>query len=182
MVLLGDQRGPSPGDRTTISQERRYSLRRAGLFMLAKRYCRGHALSSFLDDSTELMPGQAQLGTSAISLDRELVVNPSFRYEPRGEPPPEIRHRPPPMDGLLRGFPLAWTEAPGPGMWTPRWVRGDWLQILESLRPGQPAPGTLAPNVRHTLAMANVLVAPDHERSQRERWQTTYRDAGAQFR
>src|SRR5262245_55061230 len=99
MVLLGEPSGPAPrGDEATISEEKRLSFRRAGLFILAKRDCRGHALSCFLDDSKELMPGRARPGTSATSLDGELVVNSSFRYEPRGEPPPEIRHRPPPMD------------------------------------------------------------------------------------
>src|SRR5262245_20057799 len=183
MVLLDDQGGPAPhGDETTISQARRQHLRGAGLFILAKRYCRGHALSCFLDDSTELTPGQARLETSAPALDGDLVVNSSFRYEPRGEPPPDIRHRPPPMDGLLRGFTLGWIEGTGRGIWAPLGARGDWPQIRESLRPGQPAPGILPPHVRDTLAMANVLVAPGHEQSQRELWKTIYRDAGTRFR
>jgi len=37
--------------------------------MLAKSRCRGHALSSFLDDSSELIPCQAQLGNTAASPD-----------------------------------------------------------------------------------------------------------------
>jgi len=182
VVLLDDEGGPAASaDKATISQERRDDLNRALRFIWAKMRCRGHALSCFLDDFPELFPRQARLGNAANSSDRELVVNSSFRYEPRGEVPPDIRHRSLPMDGLLRGFPLAWIEALGPGLWAPLWARGEWVQILESLRPGRSAPPTLSPHVRQTLAMANVLVAAGEEQRQRQLWETIYREAGAQF-
>lgn len=183
MVLLDDPSDPGPpGDKATISRERRNDFRRALFLMIAKRHCRGHALSYFLDDYPELIPRQARLGNAATSPGGDLVVNTSFRYEPRGEPPPDLRRRPPPMDGLLRGYPLAWVETQGPGIWAPLWVRGEWVDIVESLRPGQPALPTLSAHVRQTLAMANVLVAPRHEQRERELWQTIYREAGALFR
>jgi len=150
--------------------------------MLAKMRCRGHALSCFLDEPpSELIPRRAPHGDAAICPDGELVVNSSLRYEPRGDPPPEIRQQAPPMDGLLRGVPLAWIEDSGSGVWAPFWVRGEWLEILASLRPGQPAPAALSPAVRRTLAAANVLVPPGGERQRRAAWERLCRDAAEQF-
>lgn len=183
MVLLDDQSGPAPAPgKPPISQERRNDLNRALLFMLAKARCRGHALSCFLDElPSELIPRQAGHGNAAASPDGELVVNLSFRYEPKGEPPPDIRQRVPPMDGLLRGVPLAWIEDSGTGMWAPFWARGEWVEAIESLRPGQPAPTGLPARVRQTLATANVLVPPGAERERSAAWEQVYRDAGARF-
>ena len=180
MVLLDRPSDPSPGDNAPpITQERRNDVRRALFFMMAKRYCRGHALACFLDDAGELLP--VRLEDAAPSPDDTLIVNSTFRYEPEGDLPPEIRHRPPPTDGLLGGFPLAWIESSGPGLWAPFWARGEWCRIFEALRPGQPAPSTLSPQARRTLAMAKILVTPGHEQRQRERWQATSRDAAALF-
>jgi hypothetical protein len=183
VVLLDDQSGPTlPPGKPPISQERRNDLNRALHFMLAKMRCRGHALSCFLDElPSELTPRQTRHGNAATSAEGELVVNSSFRYEPRGEAPPEIRQRIAPMDGLLRGLPVAWIEDPGTGVWLPFWARGEWGEALASLRPGQLAPAALPPRVRQTLASVNVLVPPGGERERREAWERICRDAGAQF-
>ncbi len=150
--------------------------------MLAKMRCRGHALSCFLDEPpSELLPRQARHDHAATFLAGELVVNSSFRFEPDGEPPPEIGHRVPPMDGFLRGIPLAWIEDSGSGVWAPFWARGEWIEALESLRPGQPAPAALPAHVRESLARANVLVPPGGKQQRRGAWETICRDAGAQF-
>jgi len=85
------------------------------------------------------------------------------------------------MDGLLRGVPLAWIEDSGTGVWAPFWARGEWVEALASLRPGQPAPPALPPPVRQTLAGANVLVPPGAERERRGAWERICRDAAAQF-
>lgn len=187
MVLLNDQSGsaPPPGEGTISrsAQDRRNDYNKALFLLWAKLRCRGQALSCFLDEQPlDLIPRRARQGIASATSDRGLVVNSSFRYEPRGEPPPEIRHRPPLMDGLLRGFPLAWIEDPGTGIWAPFWARDEWVQALESLRPGQPAHPTLPQHVHQTLAMVNVLVAPADEQEQREKWERICRDAGSQFR
>jgi hypothetical protein len=184
VVLLNDQGSPAPPPgEPTISQDRRNDLNRALYFMLAKMRCRGHALSCFLDDlPSELVPRQTGGGDATAPLASELVVNSSFRYEPRGAAPPEIGERVPPMDGLLRGVPLGWIEDGGTGLWTPVGARGEWVEALESLRPGQPPPGWLSPRVLETLAMANVLVPPGHDGERREEWEAVCRDAGEQFR
>ncbi|MGH7785418.1 MAG: hypothetical protein ACRERC_01040 [Candidatus Binatia bacterium] len=183
MVPLDDQgSAAAPPGSPPISQERRNELNRALHFMLAKARCRGHALSCFLDEPpSPLIPRRAGQGHAAPAADRELLVNRSFLYAPRGGLPAALRTRVPPMDGLLSGSPLAWIEDAGTGVWAPYWARGEWLDILASLRPGQPAPAALPPVVRETLAAANVLVAPGGEEDRRATWQATCRDAEAQF-
>lgn len=181
MVHLDDENGLGPG-KPAIGQERRNDLNKALHLMLAKMRCREHALSCFLDDPpSELIPRQADHGTAASWAGGELVVNSSFRYEPRGELPAEIRQRAPLMDGFLPGFPLAWIEDSGTDVWAPFWVRGEWVEVLESLRPGQPAPAALPSRVRRALARVNVLVAPGSEGERRAAWERICRAAGAQF-
>jgi len=165
-----------------MSQERRNDFSRAFRIMLAKRRCQGHTLRCFLDELPwELMPAHARRPRTAGAVQTGLIVNASFRYARRGEAPPEIALHAPPMDGLLRGVPLAWLEDAGTGMWAPFWVRGEWVEVLESLRPGEPAPNALPPRAREILASVEVLVAPDSERTQRARWERICRDAGGQF-
>lgn len=147
--------------------------------MLAKTLCRGHTLSCFLgEEPSELIPGQAPGDDAATA---ELVVNRSFRYEPRGEAPDEIRQRVRFTDGLPRGFPLAWIEDSGTGIWAPFAVRGEWVDVLESLRPGEPAPDALSPEALRTLARAQLLVTLGSERARRETWERICREAGSQF-
>ena len=183
MVLVGDPgRHASGDDLATIGPDKRHDLKRALLFIAAKRHCRGHALSCFLDDTSELIPRQTELGSSIPSPEDDLVVSSSFRFAPRDEPPPDIRHQLPPMDGLLRGHPLAWIEPPGPGIWVPLWAQGEWVQIFESLQAGQTAPGNLPLHTRRALVAAKVLVAPGQERSEAAQWQAVEQVAGTQFR
>ena len=156
------------------------SIRRCSL-MLAKMRCRGHALSCFIDEvSSDLDRREAGRGSAAGSTDSDLVVNSSFRYSPKGEAPPEIGRRVV-MDGFLRGIPLAWIEDSGTGMWWPFWVRDEWVEAIESLRPGEPAPSALPALVRQTLAMAKVLVPPGGERERSAAWEQVCREAGAGF-
>jgi hypothetical protein len=185
VVLLDDQRGAdSPPETPPISQERRNDLNRALYFMLAKMRCRGQALSCFLDEPLDPMPRRAHHGAASAttSATGALLVNSSFRYEPTGDPPPAMPRPVAPMDGLLRGGPLAWIEDSGTGVWLPLWARGEWVDVLQALRPGQPAPATLRPQVREALARASVLVPPGGERQRAQAWDAICRDAGAQFR
>ena len=182
MVLLDDQSGPDPAPGPSMSQERRNDLNKAVRFMMARMCCRGHALSCFLDDLPwELAPRPARYGFDTASDDGELIVNSSFRYGPEGEPPREIRQQTGPMDGLLRGVPLAWVQDSGTGVWTPFWVRGEWANVLASLQPGQPAPPSLSPGARQALIRARVLVPPGEEQKHSAAWEQTCREARAQF-
>jgi hypothetical protein len=181
MVLLDDERGASPAADQPVSQERRNEYNQALVFMLAKVRCRGHALSCFLDElPAELIPGAARRDAAATAAG-ELVVHSSFRYEPRGELPTELRRRPPTMDGFVRRVPLAWIQDPGTEVWAPFWVRGEWAEVCEALRPGEPAPPDLPRRVRDTLARVGVLVPPLGEHSRREAWERIAREAAAQY-
>ena len=164
-------------------RQRRDDLLRSVYFLRAKAFCRGYSLSCFLDEQpSDLVPRPARDDVAARDPDGDLVVNSSFRFEPGGASPPELLHRLPPLDGLLRGFPLAWIEDPGTGIWAPFWARGEWVDVLRSLHAGRRAPSGLRPNVRHALAVAHVLVPPDYEQGRRATWEGIRRDAGAQFK
>ena len=180
MVLLDDKNSPVPAsEKPSIS---RNDFKKALFLMGAKRRCQGYALSCFLDELPwELVPRQTRHSDAVVSPEAGLIVNSSFRYARHGETPPEIGPRVPPMDGLLGGVPLAWIEDSGTGIWAPFWVRGEWVEMLESLRPGEPAPGALSPQARRTLAMADVLVPPGSEQIRREMWERICREAGTQF-
>ncbi len=163
-------------------QDRRNEYNRALHILLAKMRCRGQALSCFIDEQpSELIPRHARR-EAALRPDRDLIVNSSFRYAPRGELPPEIRDRPPLVDGLRKGFPLGWIEDSGTGIWMPFWARDEWVPALESLRPGQPVPSALPRHIRRTLAMVNVLVSPEDEQEGRRKWERVCQEAASQFR
>ena len=134
-----------------------FSTRRRGSWSLATRVAR--TPRSFPDD---------------------LIVNSSLRYDPRGEPPAELGPRVL-MDGFLRGTPLAWIEDAGTGVWVPFWARGEWVDVLASLRPGEPAPRGLPRALRQTLARATVLVPPGAEQARRETFAQICRAAAAAF-
>jgi hypothetical protein len=182
VVHVDDSSGAAtPPGAPPTSQARRNDLNRALHLMLAKMRCRGHALSGFLDDQpAPLIPRGARHGDATTAPESELLVNASFRFAPHGEPPDEIHPRAV-MDGLLQATPLAWIEDVRTGVWTPFWARGEWLDLLASLRPGQPAPATLPPGVRRTLADVGVLVPRDSNRQRLETWEQIRRDAAAQF-
>ena len=172
----------SSPEETRPPEQRRADLLRSVYILRAKVFCRGYALSCFLDEPWELMPRWASVnGPSRVVDNAQLVVNSTFRYEPEGAPPAELRARLPPLHGLLPGFPLAWIADSGTGIWAPFWARGEWVDVLPSLRPGQPAPAALGPAVRRTLALAHVLVPPGHEQAERAAWEETCRQAGALF-
>jgi len=150
--------------------------------MLAKARCRGHALSCFLDElPSELTPRGAGHGGAGSVLDGRLVVASSFRFAPKGEHPPDLSPRVAPMDGLLRGAPLAWIKDAGTRMWTPFWARGEWIEVLRSLRPGEPAPAVMPPHIRQALVLARVLVPPGGERERAVAWEQICRDGAPLF-
>jgi len=181
VALLDDKPGPAPED-SPFGSLTRNALRRALYLMAAKRRCRGRTLSCFLDDLPwEMIPRHLREDGATLSSAPDLIVNSSFRFAPHGDAPPDVGRRVPLMDGLLRGVPLAWIEDTGRGLWTPFWVRGEWVEVLESLRPGEPAPGTLSPEARRTLVAAHLLERPGSEQQRRERWDEVCREAGAQF-
>jgi hypothetical protein len=146
----------------------------------AKAFCRGYALSCFLDEPPwELMPRWAHVDIPSPVPDRELVVNSTFRYEPEGGPPAELLA---PLHGLLRGFPLAWIANAGTGIWTPFWGRGEWIEVLQALHPGRPAPPDLSPLMRHMLATARILVPPGYVEEEQAAWEAMCRETAALFR
>jgi hypothetical protein len=183
MVLLDDPSTATPSPQEPpISQERRNELNKALHFMLAKMRCRGHAFSCFLDGSSELIPQRPGAAASVHAPDADLVVSASFRYSLRGDGLPDFASgRGPTLDGFLREGAIAWLQDPGTDLWMPLWARGEWADVLHSLRPGDRAPATLSTPVRDALLRANVLVPRGSEAERRRRWDVIFRDAHAQF-
>lgn len=164
------------------SQERGNAIRKAVFLLRAKANSRTQAYSCFLDEQpTEWIPRRARQGLNPPADDVDLIVNPSFRFQLGGDPPDALRQRTPLLDGFLRGYPIAWVEDPGTGIWTPFWARGDWIETLQSLRPELSIPSDLSPSVRHTLVMANILVARGYEQAQRAQWQAVCESAKSQY-
>lgn len=105
----------------------------------------------------------------------------SFRYQPGSELPDEVQRLAFPMNGCLRGFPIAWVVDPRGGIWIPFWARGEYAAVLPSLRPGQPPPSGLSAEIRQALAMAEILVPPDHETMWRARRESTVQSGRSQL-
>jgi len=100
----------------------------------------------------------------------ELMVNPSFRFGAAHDPIERSAPLTLPPDLFLSGHAMAWVQEPGLGMWMPYWARDDWAAAMVSLRPGMPAPSTLNPAMRETLAAANILVAPGYVSTAERHW------------
>src|SRR5262245_61307242 len=112
------------------SIDSRNALVKAAFLLRAKAHTRTQAYSCFLDaQPSELIPRRARQGMNPFADDAKLVVNSSFRYQPGGDPPEEIRQRALLLDGFLRGYPIAWVEDPGTGIWTPFWAGGEWAEV-----------------------------------------------------
>jgi hypothetical protein len=165
-----------------ISQDTRNALNRALFFRRAKLHCKELAFSCFLDEVvSEPAAEPTRAGRSSPAEGAELVVNESFRYQQGSVTPDAIRDRAMPLNALLPAYPLAWVEDPATCMWNPFWARAEWAEALEMLRPGRPAPAELSPEVRRTLAMANILVSRDHEAAQRAWWGRAWQAAREQI-
>ncbi len=144
---------------------------------------RTRGFSCFLDElGSELVPPHARLVPIAPAEGAELIVNTSFRYQPGIEPPSEVLDRGLHLSGFLRGYPLAWVKDQGSALWMPFWVRDKWVDVLQSLRPGQSAPSELRSDIRHTLAMANILVPRGYEEVQRSLWKENCQTVSKMFR
>jgi hypothetical protein len=164
-----------------LAQDKRNALNKAVFLLRAKARCKGQAFSCFLDEQpTELVPGAARKGLSSPTDEAELVVNASFHYQRESNPPAKMIQSAVPLDSFLGGYPIAWVEDAGTGIWMPFWARGEWVEALESLQPGLPPPSELPPAARQTLKMANILVPRGYERDRRVQWEKTCRDGQAQ--
>lgn len=166
----------------SLPQNMRNALLKAQLFRRAKTFAGTHSYSCFLDEQPSELNLRGAGRTLQPSADGAgLTVNSSFRYQPGSNPPIEILQRVLPLDSFLCGYPIAWVEDPGTNIWSPFWARGEWVEVLQSLRPGQPAPSGMSPAVRRTLTEAHILVPGTYEESTRARWQDTCRSACAQY-
>ncbi len=164
------------------SRNRRDELVKALFLLKAKARRRTQAYSCFLDEQPSgLVPRRVRPSPNPSADYVDLIVNSRFRYQPGSDPPEEIQQRGLPLDCFLRGYPIAWIEDSGIGIWTPFWARGEWAEALPALRPGLTVPSGLRPAVLRTLAMADILVARDHEQARTAEWQGIFQAAQARY-
>lgn len=154
---------------SVASRDRDAAVTPAHFLMRAWALAVRHKFSCFLgEEPSELVPRHLR-PVPGSAAEGELVVNPSFRYQPGSEVPEEIQRRALPLNGCLRGYPIAWVEDPRAGLWIPFWARKEYAEVLPALRPGQPPPSRLGAGTRRALAMAEILVPRDHDATWRAR-------------
>jgi len=162
---------------SVASKDREKAVTQADWLVRAWVMAARYKFSCFLGEQpSELVPRRA-LPVSASGTEAELIVNTSFRYQPGSELPDEIERLALPMNGCLRGYPIAWVLDPRAGVWMPFWARDEYAEVLPSLRPGQPPPSGLRPGVLQALAMAEVLVPSEYETTWRVRRERTVQSA-----
>jgi hypothetical protein len=166
--------------KSVASRDRDNAVTPAHFLMRAWVLAARHKFSCFLgEEPSELVPRRSRPGASAA--EGELVVNASFRYQPGGDAPAEIQGRAVPLNGCLRGYPIAWVEDPRSGVWMPFWARNEYAELLPALHAGQPPPSGLGTAMRRALAMAEILVPRDHDETWRARRGTAIESARRPF-
>ena len=162
---------------------KRNALRRAMMSLHARVRSRTQLFNCFLDEQPAGLVPAAALNRLHAAIDEEkLIVNPSLHVGPLDHPPEEVARRAFPLGGFLGGNPMAWVKDPGPGLWVPFWARGDWIDMLQSLKASDRAPSTLGADARRTLALATILVPEGFRESRTDQWASMCDTAGAQFR
>ncbi len=163
---------------------RRHAVRKAMMQLQARVRGRTPPFSCYLDEQPlPLAPVGALQRLRSASQDSPLFVSGSFHLQlADNDPPEDIARRALPLGGLLDNYPIAWISDPGPELWMPYWVRGDWIGILRALQPGKPAPTTLPPAMRSALALAGILVPRDYERLRAVQWKDIFARAASEFR
>ena len=175
---------PDTNGMNEAREARKSELLKAVFLLRARARARSHPFSCFLDElPSGLAPGLTPREGASCAAGAEYVVNAGFRFQQGDSLPGDLPADTLALDGLLRGYPLAWVEEPGIGIWTPFWVRGVWADVLQSLRPGAaPALSSLQPEVRCALASADILVARGHEQARRAHWSRVCATAREEFR
>jgi hypothetical protein len=154
---------------SVASRDRDQAVTPAHFLMRAWALAARHKFSCFLgEELSELVPRHLR-PVPGSAAEGERIVNPSFRYQPGSEVAEEIQRRALPLNGCLRGYPIAWVEDQRTGVWMPFWARQEYAEVLAALRPGQPPPSGLVGGMRQALAMAEILVPRDHDATWRAR-------------
>jgi hypothetical protein len=166
---------------SVASKEREKAVTQADWLLRAWVLAAKHKFSCFLDDRpSPWVPRHAR--TALANAATELIVNATLRYQSADELPEDIRPLNLPMQGCLRGSPIAWVKDPRAGVWMPFWAKDEYVDVLPRLRPGQPAPPDLPARVLQGLALAEILVPPDYERRWRDRHDKRMPFVRSQFR
>jgi len=126
-----------------------------------------------LDDQPDhLVPARLlRPGLWEGSTDRLLFINPSLN-----------RNAETATEGFASQGEMVWIKDPANAFLQPFWLGPELSAAFSGVRPGDPAPLTLSPQTRRTLAMANLLVPEDHVSIRRQQWAEIASIAGVQFR
>ncbi|HKU28710.1 MAG TPA: hypothetical protein VJQ54_24780, partial [Candidatus Sulfotelmatobacter sp.] len=91
------------------------------------------------------------------SADRTLFLNPACTFLPALDLPEEFTTRRELLSGVALQGTIAWVRQPG-GALLPFWLSSELEGVVQSLRPNEPAPGTISPTTRALLTAAGILV------------------------
>jgi hypothetical protein len=167
---------------SAAAQDKQNGLLKAVWLLRAKARSQALAYSCCLDNQpADLAPRAARQALEAAAAAADLVVNPTLLYQAGAEPPARIQERGLLLDAFKQDEPLAWIEEPGSGIWTAYWAPGAWAGALAALQPGLSPPADLAPAMRRALAMAEILVPPDHAAARRMQWERVAATAAAEY-
>jgi hypothetical protein len=110
------------------------------------------------------------------STDRLFSLNPDCFLAAEGAWPADV-----PTTAFATNGQTVWVRDPGSAALQPFWLGPGLCSMLESSRPGDPAPATLSPQARRTLILAHVLVSSDYAAHRRRQWDEIVSVIGRKF-
>jgi hypothetical protein len=101
---------------------------------------------------------------------RPLFLHPDCWISREGRVPPEIGESLPYLDNFALQGHMVWLRDQATQMIQPFWLGQELGSQLGDLRPGDPIPRGISPELRRTLMMAGILVREDFVADRRQRW------------
>ena len=164
-------------------QHTRDDILQAVLLLKARAKARQHVIDCFLDAlPAPPVSGRSHVDAQPMAPSEGLMVNSSLRYFVAGESAAHLGEGVENLSDILSDCDTAWVREVRTGIWTPFGVRGEWVELVQSLKAGQPAPNGLGDSMRRVLSMAQILVEPGHEQALKASWRQTRQDAQTSYR
>ena len=113
---------------------------------------------------------------------RPLVLHPDGWITQGEDLPTELAGQLSHLDHFaLQGF-IFWLRDPGTQMVQPFWLGRELAASLRGLKPGDPVPDSVSPQIRRSLAIAGIFVPGDFVARRRQQWAESLARSSAEFR
>jgi hypothetical protein len=133
-----------------------------------------------LDDlPLHLIPGRSR-GVTRAPNDEPLFLNPDCTICRGNQLPDDLAGQKPRLRGFALQGTIAWVRDPFDGL-QPFWLGTKLEEVVQNLTPGEPAPATLADEVRNLLYGAGILAGRDDARKSARSWETEAEKAATLF-